>query len=170
MTASTAELASRSAACACAAASPARTTRLVVTRLLAIDRMDSLLEPSTGRRRAKSPSPLVMRRGGEATGSIGVSVWLASGGTAANGCCSVAALSGMASLIAALAEYATEQFGCGTGADLAHDGGPITFDGSCTQAEIPCNFLVGLADRKPGQHLALAGGQRLAAGNVQRHR
>src|SRR5260221_2652647 len=83
MPASTAELASRSAACACAAASPARTTRLVVTRLLAIDRMDSLLEPSTGRRRAKSPSPLVMRRGGEATGSIGVSVWLASGGETA---------------------------------------------------------------------------------------
>src|ERR1700709_753341 len=109
-----------------------------------------------------------MRRGGEATGSIGVSVWLAGGGTAANGCDSVAARSGMARLIAVLAEHAAGQVGRGAGAALAHDGGAIAFDRPRTEAEIAGNFLVGLADRKPRQHLALAGAQRLAAGNVER--
>jgi hypothetical protein len=80
-------------------------------------------------------------------------MWLAGGRTAAKGRDNVAALSGMASLKAALAEHAAQQFGSGSGAE----------------AEIPCNFLVGLADRKPRQHLALAGGQRLATRNVERY-
>src|SRR5205807_1856138 len=86
--ASTLEVASTSAARAGIAARAATTTRLVVTRLFAIVRMASLRQISARRvqnarcdqTREQVTPPLAVRRCGEGTGSIGVSVRRGRGG------------------------------------------------------------------------------------------
>ena len=72
--ASTAELAATSAARTGSAASAVNTTRLVVKKLFAINRMDSLLIRWPDGNARKCPSPPVMRRSDRATGSIEVSM------------------------------------------------------------------------------------------------